>query len=78
MYEDFRRRCKSEPKQFNMGDCWLWKADDQPWVVNLGTKQHFWWGRASCEAIERALRSMRQQAHAEGLSTIAMPRIGVG
>src|SRR4051812_17967724 len=28
MYEEYRRRCKAEPRQFNLGDCWLWKADD--------------------------------------------------
>jgi N-glycosidase YbiA len=32
----------------------------------------------SHEAIETALRSMRKQADAEGISRIAMPRIGVG
>src|SRR6516165_4247416 len=78
MYEEYRKRCKAQPKQFNLGDCWLWKADDQPWVFNLGTQERYWRGRASYEAIETALRSMRQQAEADGLSTIAMPRIGVG
>ncbi len=78
MYDEYRRQCKAEPRQFNLGDCWLWKADKQPWVFNLGTQERCWRARASYEAIETALRSMRQQTDTEGLTRIAMPRIGVG
>jgi O-acetyl-ADP-ribose deacetylase (regulator of RNase III) len=78
MYEEYRRRCKAEPRRFNLGDCWLWKADDQPWVFNLGTQEGYWRSRASYEAIETALKEMRRQADAEGITSIAMPRIGVG
>ncbi len=78
MYELYRRRCKVEPRQFNLGDCWLWKDDDRPWVFNLGTQEGTWRARASYEAIEAALREMRRQADAEGVTSIAMPRIGVG
>jgi ribA/ribD-fused uncharacterized protein len=78
MYEEYRRRCEAEPRQFNLGDCWLWKADDQPWVFDLGTQEGYWRSRASYEAIETALREMRRQADAEGITSIAMPRIGVG
>ncbi len=38
MFDEYRRRCKAEPRQFNLGGCWLWKADDQPWVFNLAHK----------------------------------------
>jgi O-acetyl-ADP-ribose deacetylase (regulator of RNase III) len=78
MYEEYRRRCKAKPRQFNLGDCWLWKADDQPWAFNLGTQQGYWRSRASYEAIETASREMRRQADGEGVTSIAMPRIGVG
>jgi O-acetyl-ADP-ribose deacetylase (regulator of RNase III) len=78
MFDEYRRRCKAEPRQFNLGDFWLWKADDQPWVFNLATQERYWRGRASYEAIETGLRSMRQQADAEGLTCVAIPRIGVG
>src|SRR4051794_13335214 len=78
MHEEYRKRCKAEPRQFNLGDCWLWKAEDQPWVFNLGTQEGYWRSRASYEAIEAALRRMRKQADAEGITSIAMPRIGVG
>jgi O-acetyl-ADP-ribose deacetylase (regulator of RNase III) len=78
MFEEYRKRCKAEPRQFNLGDCWLWKADRQPWVFNLGTQEGYWRSRASYEAIETALRSMRKQSDAEDVARIAMPRIGVG
>src|SRR3954452_17742338 len=78
MYEAYRGRCKAEPRRFNLGDCWLWKAEDQPWVFNLGTQEGYWRSRASYEAIGTSLRRMREQADAEGITSIAMPRIGVG
>jgi O-acetyl-ADP-ribose deacetylase (regulator of RNase III) len=78
MYEEYRRRCKAEPRQFNLGSCWLWKADARPWVFNLGTQEGYWRSRASYEAIEAALRRMRAQADSEGITSIAMPRIGAG
>jgi ribA/ribD-fused uncharacterized protein len=78
MLEEYRKRCKAEPRQFNLGNCWLWKADRQPWVFNLGTQEGYWRSRASYEAIETALRSMRTEADAEDVARIAMPRIGVG
>ena len=78
MYEEYRSRCKAEPRLFNLGDCWLWKADDQAWVFNLGTQEGYWRSRASYEAIETALKEMRRQADAEGITSIAVPRIGVG
>jgi O-acetyl-ADP-ribose deacetylase (regulator of RNase III) len=78
MFADYRRRCKAEPREFNLGDAFLWRADEQPWVFNLGTQEGVWRARASYEAIEAALKSMRQQADREGITTIAVPRIGAG
>src|SRR3954468_1308569 len=78
MYEEYRRRCKAEPREFNLGDCWLWKDEARPWVFNLGTQEGYWRARASYEAIETALRAMRRQADDEGIARIAIPRIGVG
>ena len=78
MYEEYRERCKAEPRAFNLGDCWLWKADGRPWVFNLGTQEGYWRSRASYEAIEAALQKMREQADAVRIKVVAMPRIGVG
>ena len=78
MYEQYRARCKAEPRQFNLGDAWLWKDRRRPWVFNLGTQEGYWHARASYEAVEQSLRRMRELADAEGLRSIAIPRIGVG
>lgn len=78
MYEEFRRRCKAEPREFNLGDAWLWKERGRPAVFNLGTQEGVWRARASYDAIEAALGSMRRQADAEGIKRIAIPRIGTG
>jgi ribA/ribD-fused uncharacterized protein len=78
MYEEYRDRCKAVPRQFNLGDCWLWKEKSRPSVFNLGTQEGFWRARASYEAIDTALRRMREQAEVEGITSIAIPRIGVG
>lgn len=78
MYKEYRCRCKAKPRQFNLGDAWLWKADQQPWVFNLGTQEGYWHARASYEAIEAALKSMKNQAENAGVRSISIPRIGVG
>jgi O-acetyl-ADP-ribose deacetylase (regulator of RNase III) len=78
MYAEYRRRCKADPREFNLGDAMLWKADGQPWVFNLGTQEGTWRARASYEAIETALAGMREQADYEGITTISVPRIGTG
>lgn len=78
MYEEYRALCKAEPRQFNLGDAWLWKDARRPWVFNLGTQERYWRARASYEAIEEALRRMRRMADDEGIERIAIPRIGVG
>src|SRR5437868_13776170 len=42
MYEHYRARCKAEPREFNLGDAWLWKDERRPWVFNLGTQEGYW------------------------------------
>jgi O-acetyl-ADP-ribose deacetylase (regulator of RNase III) len=78
MFAEYRRRCKAKPREFNLGDAFLWKADNQPWVFNLGTQERYWRARASYEAIEQALKKMREEADHENISRIALPRIGAG
>lgn len=78
MFQQYRRRCKAMPREFNLGDAWLWKASDRPWVFNLGTQEGVWRARANYETIEAALASVRRQADREGVASIAIPRIGVG
>jgi len=75
MYEEYRRHCKAIPRELNPGDCFLWKAADGPWVFNLATQEDYWRSRAT---VEQALAAMRAQAEAEGIRSIAIPRVGTG
>jgi hypothetical protein len=59
MYQEYRTRCKADPRQFNLGDAWLWKDERRPWVFNLGTQEGYWHARASYEAIEESLTRMK-------------------
>lgn len=78
MYEEYRRRCKAVPRELNPGEVFLWKADDAPWVFNLATQEDYWRSRATYAVVERALAGMRALAEAEGIASIAIPRIGAG
>lgn len=78
MYEEYRRRCKAEPRAFNLGDAWLWKEPGKPWVFNLGTQEGYWRSRATYEAVRESLTKMREQADAEQVGSVAIPRIGAG
>jgi O-acetyl-ADP-ribose deacetylase (regulator of RNase III) len=78
MYEEYRRRCKAQPRQFNLGDAFLWEEQGGPAVFNLGTQERYWRARASYEAIEMALENMKRQANEHNIRTIAAPRIGTG
>jgi O-acetyl-ADP-ribose deacetylase (regulator of RNase III) len=77
MFEEYRRRCKAKPPEFTLGGVFLWREEGKPAVFNLGTQPRP--GRsASYEAVEAALRAMRQVADAEGIRSIAVPRIAAG
>ncbi len=78
MYGEYRRRCKAQPRQFNLGDAFLWEEQGSPAVFNLGTQEKYWRTRASYEAIEMALENMKRQADEHNIRTIAVPRIGTG
>jgi O-acetyl-ADP-ribose deacetylase (regulator of RNase III) len=78
MYEEYRRRCKATPREFNPGDVFLWKEDGKPWVFNLATQEDYWRSRATYENVERCLSRMKDTADVEGVISIAIPRVGAG
>jgi O-acetyl-ADP-ribose deacetylase (regulator of RNase III) len=78
MYEEYRRRCKADPREFNPGDVFFWRAEDRPSVFNLATQEKYWRARATYEAVEETLSRMRRIADEEGIRTIAIPRVGTG
>jgi O-acetyl-ADP-ribose deacetylase (regulator of RNase III) len=75
MFSEYRRRCKTKPRQFNLGDAFLWKEKNKPFVFNLGTQERPG-PYATYQAIETALVSMISQAENEGITST--PRIGSG
>jgi len=78
MYEEYRRCCKADPREFNPGDVFLWRADDRPHVFNLATQEDYWRAKATYAWVETALGEMRRQADEASITSIAMPRIGAG
>jgi O-acetyl-ADP-ribose deacetylase (regulator of RNase III) len=47
MFEEYRSMCKADPRQFNLGDSFLWIEEGKPSVFNLATQDHYWRARAS-------------------------------
>lgn len=62
---------------FNLGDSFYWHDAERPDVFALAITVEPG-SPASLASLESALRAMRQQAEAEGILSIAAPRIGAG
>jgi O-acetyl-ADP-ribose deacetylase (regulator of RNase III) len=77
MFEEFRRRCKAKPSEFNLGDVFFWRETGKPAVFNLGTQPRPGRG-ATYPVVEAAVKALRAAADAEGVRTLAMPRIAAG
>lgn len=77
MFEEYRRRCKTVPPEFEMGGVFLWVEAGKPAVFNLGTQPRPGRG-ATYPAVEAALRTMRAAADEAGIRSIALPRIAAG
>lgn len=77
MFDEFRRRCKAKPPTFGLGDVFLWREAGKPAVFNLGTQPRPGRG-ATYPVVEAALAALRAAADAEGIRSLAMPRIAAG
>ena len=79
MFEEYRRMCKANPREFNPGDAFLWRTEDDVWVFNLATQENYaFWNKATIERVEKSLVAMHAQADEANVTSIAMPRIGAG
>jgi O-acetyl-ADP-ribose deacetylase (regulator of RNase III) len=78
MYEEYRKRCKAKPREFNPGDVFLWREAGGPAVFNLATQEDYWRSRATYDRVEQCLNAMRELADTEAITSIAMPRVGAG
>lgn len=78
MFEEYRRRCKATPREFNVGDVFLWREDGKPAVFNLATQEDYWRSRATYKSVELCLTNLRRSADSAKITRVAMPRIGAG
>lgn len=74
MYLQYRERCKDG--SFRPGGIFVYKYAEG-FVFNLGT-QETWRTKAACENIYQSLIKMMNFAQENGVTSIAMPRIGAG
>ena len=77
MFLEFHRRCKAKPPEFGLGDVFLWREDGRPAVFNLGTQPRPGRG-ATYPVVGAVLSALRAAADAEGIRSLAMPRIAAG
>ena len=77
MFEEFKRRCKSKPPEFTLGDVFFWREAGKHAVFNLGTQPRPGRG-ATYPVVEAALNALRVSADEAGVRSIAMPRIAAG
>lgn len=78
MFAEYRRRCKADPPEVVLGSVFVWTEPGKPTVFNLGTQEKGWHGRATYLAVEQALTVTRALLEADGIGSLAVPRIGAG
>lgn len=72
MYRAYRRVCQKG--ELDIGRPFLWRGEDR-WILNFPTKLHFVQS-ARLEYIERGLEWIVENYRQEGISSLAMPRLG--
>jgi len=81
MYKDFRHFCQTtHPKA---GGVWGWAGAEGKRVVSLFTQDAVYDhgakpGRASSENLNHALKELRKLVEAEGVESLALPRLATG
>jgi O-acetyl-ADP-ribose deacetylase (regulator of RNase III) len=81
MYKDFRHYCHDRhPKP---GDLWAWTGADGRHLVALFTQDGSYDhggkpGKASAAHVGHALKALRKLAEAEGIRSLALPRLATG
>lgn len=78
LFDEYKRRCETEPSEFNLGDAMMHRTRDGMTVFVLGTQANIFLALATAEQIEAAFKKMREQMEQENITTLAMPPIGAG
>lgn len=81
LYKDFRHYWQQQhPKA---GDIWAWMGADGQFVVNLYTQEAAPSaggrpGKATLQNVRHSLKALRQFVEAEGIRSLALPRLATG
>ncbi|HMQ22090.1 MAG TPA: macro domain-containing protein [Planctomycetota bacterium] len=81
MHKDFRHYChQAHPKP---GGIWFWGGPEHTRIVNLLTQEGSFDhggkpGRATLSHVDHALKELRQHIEAEGVTSVALPRLATG
>lgn len=73
MFEEYKRRCRSG--LFLPGGNFLYK-ESRPWILNLATQDVV--GSARIEYVVECFQNLTEYCRAEGITSLAMPRIAAG
>lgn len=81
MVKDFRHYCQtSHPKA---GEIWSWSGADGKSIVNLMTQAAAYGhgekpGKATAESVNHSLKALAKYVLAEGVKSLALPRLATG
>jgi len=81
MHKDFHHWCQQQhPK---LGSAWIWSGAQGARVINLITQEGGYErgskpGKASTSSVNHSLRALKKLIAAEGLSSVALPRLATG
>jgi len=75
MFEDYKKRCQF--KEVQLGKPYLYKINEQRWIVNFPTKDH-WKQWSQLQDIEAGLKYLAERAFAWGITSLAVPPLGCG
>ena len=73
MFKEYQQRCKDG--RLRPGEYFLWRSAED-WILNLATQDTL--GGATLDIVRRALEALAAHYEAEGITSVAMPRIGAG
>jgi O-acetyl-ADP-ribose deacetylase (regulator of RNase III) len=83
MHKDFHHWCHLERRE--PGSAWIWSGVGGARVINLITQTGGYGhgsgskpGKATVASVNQALRSLKKIVDAEGLASIALPRLATG
>lgn len=75
MFTDYVRRCNEH--SVRLGEPYLFKNQQGPWVLNFPTKQH-WRDVSRLDAIIRGLEYLEKHYQEWGIRSLAVPPLGCG